>query len=168
MALDTFEVVEFPSEEVFENVAGFFGPKPILSSSDDCSNAGIEALRNKPVTDALGFNGREENDLLPEILAGSFPGPLTGLGDLSEGVENIEGGLVLGTVDGVLTELAVPTRFTGVIDWVFDLEALKLLVEARKSGGMHVSLLELEGLELTERVGGPIKESVELEPGLDE
>lgn len=43
-----------------------------------------------------------------------------------------------------------------------------MLVEARKSGGMAVSLLELEGLEVKERIGGPIEKSFELDPGLDE
>jgi hypothetical protein len=51
---------------------------------------------------------------------------------------------------------------------MLDLGALKVLVEARKSGGMVVSLLELEGLEVKERIGGPIEKSFELDPGLDE
>ena len=74
----------------------------------------MEALRNKPDVDARGFNGRDERVVLPVLTMGAFAVGLTGLGDLSRGDENLEEALPLREVDGVLINLVVPGRLSGV------------------------------------------------------
>ena len=62
---------------------------------------------------------------------------------------------------GGLRDLIVPGRLMGVRTGAVDLGGLKVLVEARKSMGAALSLPELElGLELNDRIGGPIEESL--------
>jgi hypothetical protein len=119
-------VVEVPSEDVFEKVVDFFfATNPILSSSADWSKAGVEGLRNNPLTDARGFSGREERVLLPDLIAGTDVMGLAGHGDrdcgridalrLGDGsFAVLDGGaLLVCTLDGVLSDLVLG-RLTGV------------------------------------------------------
>jgi hypothetical protein len=70
------------SDDVFENVGDFFLlANPILSISLDLSNAGIEGLRNKPLTEARGFRGLEARVLLPDLRGAAFDVGFSGLGD---------------------------------------------------------------------------------------
>ena len=64
------------------------------------------------MTDARGFSVREENVLLPEILAGAFAIAFIGLGDISTGFENFH--LPLCVADGVLATSTVLGRLIGV------------------------------------------------------
>lgn len=164
---ETLEVIEVPSDDVFENVGGFFfEANPIRSMSlDDEPKLGIEGLRNNPFTEARGFRGLEERVLLPDfidgVLAVDFPrdgeaccdavlnaGGGTFDGDVSDGK-----GELLGIMDSLLV---VPVFGRLVGNWVPKLGGGRnVFVEARKSIGADIPGPALEfGLELEERDDG--------------
>ena len=137
---------------------------PIRSMSLALFNAGIEGLRNNPLTEARGFSGREAIVLLPCLMPGILAVDLTGLGErcanapyLGDSCFEVEvsgvGGILPRIVDGVLSDFPMFARL-GRFDGV-----LKVFVEARKSTGAAWTSpspgppLEL-GLELTDLDGG--------------
>lgn len=69
--------------------------------------------------------------------------------------------MLIRMLDGGLRDLVVPGRLMGVKAGAIGFGGLKVFVEARKSTGAVISLPELEfGLELKDRMGGPIDESL--------
>ncbi len=122
VAFDVLEVPEAASDGVLENVVGFSAPKPILSSSLDCSNAGIDGFRKSPFIDARGLSDFTDSVLLPDLITGRLGFVFVGLGDrcrLGPGDGSFDEVASLGRIlvrlgTGVFKDFAVLGRFIGV------------------------------------------------------
>lgn len=99
------DVVDVPSDDVFENVGdNFFRFSPLSLGSVMLSNACSDGFRKRPPTDARGLSGLEATVLAAGLLIGVLTDVLTGLGDRSAMGESNTG-------EGSFEELAPDRKF---------------------------------------------------------